>query len=158
MHDTTKPSTNNWFQVEHNNLKHIHGVIINDADACEIVSSYLSIKHLSSLDGVGGTAEDEARRHLAVIDTLHLDLDILSAGDRGHLDIIWPDLLNLHLRLNDVMDYLMFVKHLINVTLLGITRRGSPFLQAPLSTFPITIVPMSLYLEEKNILLWLQEL
>ena len=54
-----------------------------------------------------------------------------------------------------MMDYHMFVKYLINVTLLGITRRGSPFLQAPLSTFPITIVPMSLYLEEKNILLWI---
>ena len=36
------------------------------------------------------------------------------------------------------------------ITLLGITSKVSPFLQNPLSTFPITMVPMSLYLEGRK--------
>ena len=39
---------------------------------------------------------------------------------------------------------------LTGLTLLGMINKVSPFLQQPLSTFPITMVPMSLYLGRRQ--------
>lgn len=63
--------------------------------------TYLSIEDSSCFDGVRAAAEHEARRHFIVVNTLDLDLDILSAGDRCHLNVVRPDLLHLNLRLEE---------------------------------------------------------
>ena len=68
-------------------------------DRLEVQHHHLGIEDFSSSDGVGETAQDEAGRELIVRDALHLGFDIFSGGDRRHLDVVRPNLLNFDLPL-----------------------------------------------------------
>ena len=68
-------------------------------DGLEVQHHHLGIEDSPSSDGVGQTAQDEARRELVVGDALHLGFDIFSRGDGGDLDVVRPNLLNFDLPL-----------------------------------------------------------
>ena len=82
--------------VEDNNLKKKHKSS-NEEKNNGIIALYLCVKDLARLDGVVGLAQYEPWRHLRLFHPLQLDLDVLPAHHLGHLDVVRPQGVDLHL-------------------------------------------------------------
>lgn len=61
-------------------------------------NSYLCIEDFARFDRIGGITKDKAGSNFVLFYTFYFHFDVLAAGHFGHLNVVRPHLVHLHLR------------------------------------------------------------